>query len=252
MLREVTAVRYVTPLREGGSLPAVVEAGDHGTYVAKFRGAGQGPNALIAEVISGELARRLDLPVPDLVVLDIDPVIARAEPDEEVQELLKASAGHNLGMDFLPGALGFDPVAHKVDATLASRILWLDAFIENVDRSWRNPNMLIWHGDLWLIDHGASLYFHHNWPRAQAVVHRPFPAADHVLAPYATRLAEADESCAALVTDQLLAEVLDLVPDEWLAASPFDEPAQARAAYAEHLAARVADSAAWLPEVDAR
>ncbi|MGH3750836.1 MAG: HipA family kinase, partial [Micromonosporaceae bacterium] len=168
MLPVVKAIRYVTPLREGGSLPGVVEADDLGTYVAKFRGAGQGPRALIAEVIAGELGRRLGLRVPDLAVLDIDPVIGRAEPDQEVQELLQASGGENLGVDFLPGALGFEPSAHPVDVALASRVLWFDAFIENVDRSWRNPNLLIWHGDLWLIDHGAALYFHHNWPRAAA------------------------------------------------------------------------------------
>lgn len=146
MLRQVSATRYVTPLREGGSLPGVVEADDLGTYVMKFRGAGQGPRALVAEVISGELARRLGLPVPELVIAHLDPVVARAEPDEEVQELIKASAGDNLGMDFLPGALGFDPVAHPVDAELASRTLVFDAFVENVDRSWRNPNLLVWHG----------------------------------------------------------------------------------------------------------
>jgi hypothetical protein len=242
VLRQVTATRYVTPLREGGSLPGVVEADDLGTYVAKFRGAGQGPKALIAEVISGELARRLGLPVPELVVVDVDPVIARAEPDQEVQELLKASGGANLGMDFLPGALGFDPVAHRVDPMLASRVLWLDAYIENVDRSWRNPNLLVWHRDLWLIDHGASLYFHHNWPRAAAVVHRPFKAADHVLAPYATRLADADAELAPKVTAELLGEVLALVPDEWLDATDAD-----RGAYVDHLAARAAEPAAWLP-----
>ena len=146
VLRLVTATRYVTPLREGGSLPGVVEADDLGTYVVKFRGAGQGPKALVAEVIAGELARRLELPIPDLVVTELDPVVARAEPDEEVQQLIKASAGANLGMDFLPGALGFDAVAHPVDAGLASRVLCFDAFVENVDRSWRNPNLLIWHG----------------------------------------------------------------------------------------------------------
>ena len=189
MLRDVTAIRYVTPLREGGSLPGVVEADDLGTYVVKFRGAGQGPKALVAEVISGELARRLGLPVPELAVVHLDPVVARAEPDEEVQELIKASAGDNLGMDFLPGALGYDPVAHPVEAGLASRVLAFDAFVENVDRSRRNPNLLIWHGGLWRVDHGATLYFHHNWPRAASVVHRPYKRSDHVVKPYASALA---------------------------------------------------------------
>ncbi|WP_327034845.1 HipA family kinase [Micromonospora ureilytica] len=247
MLRQVTAIRYVTPLREGGSLPGVVEADDLGTYVAKFRGAGQGPKALIAEVICGELARRLGLRVPPLVVLDIDPVIGRAEPDQEVQELLRGSGGANLGMDFLPGALGFDPVAHPVDAALASRVLWFDAYVENVDRSWRNPNLLVWHRELWLIDHGAALYFHHNWPRAESAVHRAYRAEDHVLAPYASRLAEADAELAPQVTPDLLTEVLALVPGEWLTAADFETADAARDAYLDHLTRRVARTADWLP-----
>jgi hypothetical protein len=247
VLRQVTAVRYVTPLREGGSLPGVVEGDDLGTYVVKFRGAGQGPKALVAEVISGELARRVGLPVPELVVMELDPVVARAEPDQEVQELLKASAGTNLAMDFLPGSLGYDPVAHPVDAGLASRVLCFDAFVENVDRSWRNPNMLIWHAGLWLIDHGATLYFHHNWARAAAVVGRPYKSDDHVLAPYATALAQAGARLVGLLTPALLDEVLALVPDDWLAEFDFDSPAEARAAYLAHLTARAGAAAAWLP-----
>lgn len=247
MLPEVTAVRYVTPLREGGSLPGIVEAGNLGTYVVKFRGAGQGPKALVAEVVSGELARRLGLPVPELVVVGLDPVVARAEPDEEVQELIKASAGANLGMDYLPGALGYDPVAHPVEADLASRLLVFDAFVENVDRSWRNPNLLIWHGDLWLIDHGATLYFHHNWPRAGAVVHRPYKWDDHVLKPYATGLAAAAADLTPQLTGELLDEVLALVPGEWLAEFDFDTADEARAAYRDHLLARAARPEAWVP-----
>ncbi|WP_374100949.1 HipA family kinase, partial [Streptomyces phytophilus] len=173
MLRKVTATRYVTPLREGGSLPGVVEADDLGTYVMKFTGAGQGRKALVAEVISGVLAQRLGLRVPDLVGLQLDPVIGRSEPDEEVQALLKASGGLNLGMDFLPGSLGFDPLAFRVDAAEAGRVVWFDALVGNVDRSWRNPNMLVWHGDLWLIDHGATLIWHHNWPAAAAAADKP-------------------------------------------------------------------------------
>ncbi len=242
MLRPVTATRYVTPLREGGSLPGVVEADDLGTYVVKFRGAGQGPKALVAEVISGELARRLELPVPELVTVDLDPVVARAEPDQEVQELIKASAGVNLGMDFLPGALGFEPVAHPVDAGQASRILVFDAFTENVDRSWRNPNLLIWHGGLWLIDHGATLYFHHDWPRADAVVHRPYKWDDHVLKPYATALPDAGRELVPRLTPDLLAEVIDAVPDEWL-----DDPSADRERYRRHLTARACAPEAWLP-----
>ncbi|BCJ42226.1 hypothetical protein GCM10010168_87760 [Actinoplanes ianthinogenes] len=240
MLRDVTAIRYVTPLREGGSLPGVVEADDLGTYVVKFRGAGQGPKALVAEVIAGELARRLDLPVPELARVELDPVVARAEPDEEVQELIKASAGGNLGMDFLPGALGYDPNAHPVEAGLASRVLAFDAFVENVDRSWRNPNLLIWHGALWLIDHGATLYFHHNWARAENVVHRPYKGDDHVLKPYASALATEGPALAARITPELLAEVVALVPADWLDDGDRD-------AYQDHLARRAARPEAWLP-----
>jgi hypothetical protein len=240
VLRSVTATRYVTPLREGGSLPGVVEADDLGTYVVKFRGAGQGPKALVAEVISGELARRLGLPVPELAVVELDPVVARAEPDEEVQELIKASAGANLGMDFLPGALGYDPVVHPVDPALASRIIAFDAFVENVDRSWRNPNLLLWHGAVWMIDHGATLYFHHNWPRASAVVHRPFKWDDHVLKPYASQLATEGPALAARLTPELIAEVTALVPADWLDDGDAD-------AYLSHLSARAAEPEAWLP-----
>jgi hypothetical protein len=240
VLRQVTAIRYVTPLREGGSLPGVVEADDEGTYVVKFRGAGQGPKALVAEVISGELGRRLGLPVPDLTEIHLDPIVARAEPDEEVQELIKASAGSNLGMDFLPGALGYDPVAHPVDPGLASRIVAFDAFVENVDRSWRNPNLLIWHDRLWMIDHGATLYFHHNWPRAANVVHRAYKWDDHVLRPYAKALPTEGPQLAARLTPALLAEVIDLVPAEWLDDGDRD-------AYLAHLTARAAEPGAWLP-----
>lgn len=247
MLRQVTGTRYVTPLREGGSLPGLVEADDSGMYVVKFRGAGQGPKALVAEVICGELARGLGLRVPELVVLELDPVIARAEPDQEVQELLRASGGANLGMDFLPGALGYDPVVHPVDGDLAARVVAFDAFVENVDRSWRNPNLLRWHGDLWLIDHGAALYFHHNWPRAHAAVHRAFRADDHVLRSYASDLAGAVAELAAKLTPDALAAALAAVPDEWLTAADFADADAARGAYLEHLSARAAAPAAWLP-----
>jgi hypothetical protein len=193
----------------------------------------------VAEVIAGELARRLGLPVPEMVVVHLDPIVARAEPDEEVQELIKASAGANLGMDFLPGALGYDPVAHPVDPVLAGRIVAFDAFVENVDRSWRNPNLLIWHGGLWLIDHGATLYFHHNWPRAATVVHRPFKWDDHVLKSYATTLPTAGPELATQLTPGLLTEVVSLVPPEWMDAPPD--------AYVEHLSARATEPEAWLP-----
>lgn len=245
-LQRVVATRYVTPLREGGSLPGLVEADDLGTYVAKFVGAGQGAKALVAEVIAGELARRLGLRVPELVVLDLDPVIARAEPDWEVQELLARSGGENLGMDFLPGAIGFDPVAHTVGALEASCVLWFDAFVENVDRSWRNPNLLRWHRDLWLIDHGACLYFHHSWARADAVVARPYDAGDHVLAPAATARAEADAELAGRVDRALLTDVVARVPDGWLD-EPGTAPEARREAYVEHLLARLDAREAWVP-----
>lgn len=245
----VTATRYVAPLREGGSLPGLVEADDLGTYVAKFTGAGQGRKALIAEIIAGELARRLGLRVPDLVIIDLDPVIGRHEPDEEVQDLLNASPGWNLGIDFLPGALGYDPLGWAADATFASRVLWLDALIGNVDRSWRNPNLLVWHGDVWLIDHGASLYFHHAWARADALVRRPYDAGDHVLEPYAKLLPEADAELAPLVAEDLLREVTGLVPEQWLASEPgFAGPRDVREAYVAHLMARAAAPRAWLPK----
>jgi hypothetical protein len=247
VLPHVTALRYVTPLREGGSLPGVVEADDLGTYVVKFRGAGQGPKALVAEVIVGELARRLDLPMPSLARVDFSAELGRAEPDPEVQELLLASAGLNLGMDFLPGSLGFDPRVHKVEPGLASRVLWLDAFTENVDRTWRNPNLLIWHRELWLIDHGASLYFHHNWPRAEAAVRRPFKATDHALLQYATQLDKAAADMVQRITPELLDEVVALIPDSWLDDPYYDGPDAIRVAYREHLLARAAAQEAWLP-----
>lgn len=245
-LRRVEATRYVTPLREGGSLPGLVEADDLGTYVVKFSGAGQGTKALVAEVVAGGIGRALGLRVPELVVVDLDPVVARSEPDWEVQELLARSGGPNLGLDFLPGALGFDPLAHTVDAAEASRVLWFDAFVENVDRSWRNPNLLRWHRDLWCIDHGATLYFHHAWARAAAVVGRPYDTTDHVLRPAATRTGEADAALTPRVTRELLADVVAAVPDDWLDDPAFDGPDALRAAYVEHLSARLGERA-WRP-----
>ncbi|MGW7517895.1 HipA family kinase [Streptomyces sp. NPDC054796] len=239
MLPEVTATRYVTPLREGGSLPGIVEADDLGTYVMKFTGAGQGRKTLVAEVICGTLAQRLGLRVPDLVRMQLDPVIGKAEPDEEVQELLKASGGLNLGMDFLPGALGFDSLAYEVGPREAGEVVWFDALVNNVDRSWRNPNMLVWHGDLWLIDHGATMIWHHNWPTAAASAAKPYDASDHALAPFGPDLASAAERLAPLVTEDLLARCAADVPDEWLEGEPgFDSTDAVRGAYTEVLAAR--------------
>ena len=216
MLERVTVTSYVTPLREGGSLPGLVEADNFGTYVLKFTGAGQGPLALVAEIICGQLARRLGLRTPELVLADLDPRIATSEPDHEIQDLLRASEGLNLGVDFLPGSFGFDPLGWTAGHDFASQVLWFDALVQNVDRTWRNPNLLVWHRDIWLIDHGAALYFHHNWPpRGTADPKRPFDASEHVLRDRATALGVAHEALAPRVTEALLREVTALVPPEW-------------------------------------
>ncbi|TQL23816.1 HipA family kinase [Streptomyces sp. SLBN-134] len=240
MLTEVTATRYITPLREGGSLPGLVEADDLGTYVLKFAGAGQGRKTLVAEVVCGELARRLGLRVPRLVTVELDPVLGLGEPQQEVQQLLKSSGGTNLGMEFLSGALGFDPLAFEVGPEEAGRIVWFDALVNNVDRSWRNPNMLRHGGELWLIDHGATMIWHHNWPGAAASAARPYDASDHALRTFAPDIASA-AALAPRVTEELLAEVTAEIPDVWLAGEPgFDTPDDLRAAYARPLAARAA------------
>ena len=247
-LEQVRAVRYVLPLREGGSLPGLVEADDLGTYVVKFRGAGQGRLALVAEIVVGELGRRLGLPVPDLVLVDVDPALAAAEPDEEVQDLLRASAGLNLGLDYLPGALGLER-PDGVDPDLAARIVWFDALVLNVDRSWRNPNLLRWHGNPWLIDHGAALYLHHDWPPREQAATRSLPgAADHVLLPVAGPLAAAQADLGPVVTADLVRDVVDLVPDEWL--EPRTDAASARSAYVDLLTDRAANPAPWLDPVE--
>lgn len=230
-------------------MPGLVEADDFGMYVVKFVGAGQGRKTLVAEVVSGELARRLGLPVPELALVHFDAVIGRGEPDPEVQELLKASGGLNLGMDYLPGALGFDPLVFDVGSELAGRVLWFDAFVDNVDRTWRNTNMLLWHGRPYLIDHGATLIFHHNWRGAAKAVVRGYDASDHVLGDAGADLAGADAVLAPMVTDSLLHEVLALVPDEWLVEEPgFGSAQEVREAYVAHLLARAGDRV-WLPEV---
>jgi hypothetical protein len=213
VLEHVTVTSYLAPLREGGSLPGIVEADNLGTYVLKFRGAGQGPLALVAEVIGGELARVLGLRTPELALADLDPRIAASEPDEEIQDLLRASAGRNLAVDFLPGSAGFDPLGWTADEDFASELLWFDALIQNVDRTWRNPNLLVWHGDIWLIDHGAALYFQHDWSRANPA--KPFDARQHVVKDQATRLGRAHEKLAPLVTEPVLLDVTGSVPEEW-------------------------------------
>ena len=246
MLRRVRATRYVAPLREGGSLPGLMEADDLGTYVVKFRGAGQGPAALVAEVVAGGLARRLGLPVPELVVVDVDPALAVAEPDEEVQDLLRASAGPNLGVDYLPGALDLDAATFPGDPALAGDVVWFDALVGNVDRSWRNPNLLRWHGRPYLIDHGASLTFHHRWDGAAAAVGRRYDVADHVLVGVSPDVAGADRRLADAVTPATVADAVGDVPAEWL--GPDEGAAEtARAAYRDWLLARVAARSAWLP-----
>jgi hypothetical protein len=227
----------VTPLREGGSLPGLVEADDDGLYVVKFTGAGQGPKALAAEIVAGELARALGLPVPELVLVDVDPIMARAEPDPEIQDLIRASAGINLGVDFLPGALPYSP-AMPPEPELAASVVWLDALVENVDRTPRNPNLLRWHHNLWLIDHGAALYVHHGAADPLAVARRPFPAIrDHVLLGAAGSLIEADGRLAPLADPENAAA---LVPDDWAAGAP----------YAEHLQLRLENPREWVEEAE--
>jgi hypothetical protein len=241
MLEKVTVTRYITPLREGGSLPGLVEGDDLGTYVMKFTGAGQGRKTLVAEVVCGELARRLGFRVPRLVALGLDPVLGLGEPDEQVQELLKSSGGTNLGMEFLSGALGFDPLAFEVSPREAGRIVWFDALVNNVDRSWRNPNLLRHQGELWLIDHGATMIWQHNWPSADTSAARPYDAADHALRPFAPDVAAAAAELAPQVTEELLAEVTAEIPDVWLADEPgFAGPDDLRRAYARPLLARAA------------
>jgi hypothetical protein len=237
VLRTVTATRYATPLREGGSLPGLVEADDDGMYVVKFRGAGQGPKALAAEIVGGELARALGLPVPELVLMQVDPELARAEPDPEIQDLIRASAGLNLGVDFLPGALPYTP-DRPPDPELAAAVVWLDALIENIDRTPGNPNLLLWHGNLWLIDHGAALYVHHGTGDPLAVARRPFPAIrDHVLFGAAGSLRDADARLASLARPGPAAA---LVPPEWMDSAP----------YAEHLQRRLEAPREWLEEAE--
>jgi hypothetical protein len=247
-LRTVQATRYVTPLREGGSMPGLVEADDDGLYVVKFRGAGQGLKALIAEVVVGELARALALRVPEIVLVEVDPLLAAAEPDPEIQELVEASGGSNAGLDFLPGALPFSPAAPAgVTPELAAAVIWLDALTANVDRTPRNPNMLVWHGDLWLIDHGAALYRHHaaTWPAGAAQA--PFPLiADHVLLPFAGSIAEADERLTPMLDHAALERAVAGVPDDWLG----DAPALDRLIYVDYLLGRLQAPRAFAAEAE--
>jgi len=249
-LRTVHALRYITPLREGGSLPAVVETDDDGMVVLKFRGAGQGPKALIAELIAGELARTLGLPIPEIVFVELDREFARTEPDPEIQDLIRASEGLNLGSDYLPGAINYDVAAMPVDADLASRIVWFDAFTSNVDRTARNPNLMVWHRKLYLIDHGAAMYFHHDWATAEDACVKPFLLIrDHVLLSFATNIAEVDGELAARLPDAEIERIVALVPDSWLVDEPaFDSPAAYRQAYVDYLKCRLQARAAFVQE----
>jgi hypothetical protein len=255
VIRTFNVTRYVTPLREGGSLPAIVEGDDLGTYVLKFRGAGQGPKVLIAELLAGEIARAIGLPMPEIVFAQLDPVLGRSEPDPEIQDLISASAGLNLALDYLPGSFAFDPaVGPAPDADLASSIVWFDAFITNVDRTVRNTNILVWHKRLWLIDNGASLYFHYGGPDYVARAANPFPEIrSHVLLRYANALREVDEVVSARITPDVIREIVALAPDTWLDDPAFTGPEERRAAYASYLSARLRSPRAFVEEaIDAR
>lgn len=249
-MRTLTATRYVAPLHEGGSLPAIVEADDDGLYVLKFRGAGQGPKALIAELVAGEIARVAGLPVPEIVFIELDADLARTEPDPEIQELIRASAGLNVALDYLPGSVMFDPVAFKPDAALASGIVWFDAFVTNVDRTANNTNMLVWHRALRLIDHGASLYFHHSWDKYLERARDPFTRIkDHVLLPYARALKEADERLSQVVTLDAIRKIVARVPDAWLAdRTVFETAEQNRQAYVDYFQQRLMAPHAFIEE----
>jgi hypothetical protein len=248
--RTVTASRYVTPLREGGSLPAIVEADDDGLYVLKFRGAGQGPKALIAELVAGQIGRLAGLPVPEIVFIELPSDLARTEPDAEIQSLIGASAGLNLALDYLPGSVTFDPLVFQPDAGLASAIVWFDAFVCNVDRTARNVNMLMWHRRLWLIDHGAALYFHHAWTNGDRHARSPFPLIkDHVLLKLADRIEEVDADMRVRLTAEKMAGVVELIPEDWLTDDPgFAGKSEQREAYLEYFTTRLASSQVFVQE----
>jgi hypothetical protein len=249
-VRHVTATRYVTPLREGGSLPAIVEADDSGMYVLKFHGAGQGPKVLVAELIAGELARAAGLPVPDIVLMELDPDLARTEPDPEIQHLIRASGGLNLALDYLPGSVTFDPIADVPEPALASAIVWFDALVSNVDRTARNTNLLVWHRKVWLIDHGASLYFHHAWDGWLERARDPFARIrDHVLLPFADAIGDADARLAPLLTRAVVEGIAERIPDAWLDGdAPFASADDHRAAYARYLLHRLEAPRAFAAE----
>ncbi|WP_207420868.1 HipA family kinase [Desertivirga brevis] len=249
-LRTVNVTRYVTPLREGGSLPAIAEADDDFLYVLKFRGAGQGPRALIAELIGGEIARGLGFKIPELVFANLDEAFGRTEPDEEIQDLLKFSEGLNLALHYLSGAITFDATVTQVDPVLASKIVWLDCLLMNVDRTARNTNMLMWHKELWLIDHGASLYFHHSWDNWREAAKRPFAfVKDHVLLSKAAEIEAIDKEFAPVLSEQVIRGIVDLIPDEWLEGDFFPTKEEHREAYVEFLLIRIENSINFVNEV---
>ena len=250
-LRTVNVTRYVTPLREGGSMPAIAEADDGFLYVLKFRGAGQGHKALISEIIGGEIARALGLKMPELVFANLDEAFGRTEPDEEIQDLLKASVGLNLALHYLSGAITYDPTITKIESTLASKIVWMDCLLTNMDRTPRNTNMLYWHKELWLIDHGASLYFHHSWQNWEEQAKRPFVLVkDHVLLPQASEIAVVDAELKAILTPELIDDILALIPDEWLDERSFETAEDQRKAYAYFLNTRIENSSIFVTEAE--
>ncbi|WP_437921703.1 HipA family kinase [Sphingobacterium sp. LRF_L2] len=251
-IRDVQVVRYVQPFREGGSLPGLVDADDGFSYVLKFRGAGQGKKALVAELIGGELARFLGLRMPEMVFAELDESFARTEPDEEIQDLLRFSVGKNLGVHFLNGAITFDANVDEIQSEEASKIVWLDALLMNVDRTVRNTNMLIWHKELWLIDHGASLYFHHSWDNWQEQSKKPFvQIKDHVLLRYASEVEKIDEQYKTLFTEDNLWNVLNIVPDEWLIEEGRDlEPNEVRQVYVSFLKERILNSTTFVKQIE--
>ncbi len=252
LLRYVEVNRYITPLREGGSLPAIVEADDGFLYVLKFRGAGQGVKSLIAELIGGELARALGLRVPEIVFAKVDPAFGRTEPDEEIQDLLKRSEGLNLALHYLSRAITYDPVVTKIDEKLASEIVWLDCLITNVDRTARNTNMLMWYRELWLIDHGASLYFHHSWDNWKEQSEKPFiQVKDHVLLPQAGELQAVDQRFRSILTQKRVREIVSMIPDTWLISpSSLDSADEKREVYYQFLMNRLSHSAIFVNEAN--
>jgi|1186.fasta_scaffold224526_2 hypothetical protein len=253
MLRTVTATRYVTPLREGGSVPALVEADDDGLYVVKLLGAGHGRKALVAELLAGQVARHLGLPIPDLVLVELDATLSKAEPDGEIQDLLARSAGTNFGLDFLPGSLAFAPTASpRPDSELAAVVVWFDAFLTNVDRTARNPNLIVWHRRPYLIDHGSALYIHHTWSEPATHARRPFTQVkDHVLLPFAGPIADADARLAAMLDAATLEGFAEAIPDDWLQPEVgLPDPAAHRRAYVDYLLARLEAPRAFVEEAD--